>query len=132
MQWLRKLDRRFITAAVKVRSYLRYFVEKGAVNLVHHLLILDAEGAVLRGKDSVAGVIYTKAIVQAARSGFLQDAGLAHERYAILLLAKPSLHNQTDARYHVEEAIIFYSEWGALKKVRLLREKYTTLLDDCA
>ena len=59
------------------------------------------------------------------RGGFIQDAGIANERFGAYLL---SLGLDSDARYHVKEAIRCFSEWGATRKVTLLREDYANLL----
>jgi hypothetical protein len=61
----------------------------------------------------------------AARGGFVHDAANANERYAEFLL-----HDRADKKvvvFRIEEAIKFYSVWGASKKVDLLHEQYSDL-----
>jgi hypothetical protein len=48
---------------------------------------------------------------------------LANERYADFLLHHMS-ENKEEAEYRLEEAIRFYSEWGAARKVDILRHSH--------
>jgi hypothetical protein len=64
-------------------------------------------------------------VVMAARGGFVHDAALANERYGEFLLHDMS--DKREALFRFEEAIKFYSDWGASKKVELLREQYSDL-----
>ena len=116
---------KYLSAAKKVRSSLSRWVKSGAINLVHQLFILDAEDAVAKGRHSSARNAYGKAIVSSVRGGFLQDSGIANERYATYLL---SVDLERDARYYMREAIRFFSEWGAVRKVQRLREEHKELL----
>ena len=115
----------FLTAARKARSSIAKWVKAGAVNLVHQLLILDAEDAAVKGNLKQAQEVYLKAIIASVRGGFLHDAGLANERYALYL----DQHNQkTDASHHMKQAIRYYAEWGASRKVKMLNETHPSLL----
>ena len=116
---------KYLTAAKKVRSTITKWVRSGAINLVHQMFILDAEDAVAKGNEHAARKAYGKAIAASVRGGFIQDAGIANERFGAYLL---SLGLDSDARYHVKEAIRCFSEWGATRKVTLLREDYVNLL----
>ena len=68
--------------------------------------------------------MYDKAINVAVRGGYIQDAALGSERYALYLLATgdgaSSSNVDLDAKHYMDQAIAYYSEWGALKKVELL------------
>ena len=107
------------------REPMYAWVEKGAVNLVHQLLILDAEDAVLRNNEKQARELYHKAIVSAARGVFLQHVGLAHERFAQYQLR---LGNSSDVRYHLQESVKYFTDWGACRKVDSMRSKYGDFL----
>ena len=113
--------KKFLVEARKVRSNLRQWVEKGAINLAHQLFILDAEDAAIKGKEAKTKALYTKAIKASARGGFLNDRALASERYGMFLL---EIGQPSDGMYHINESIRFYGEWGANQKVLLLREKH--------
>ena len=116
---------KYLFAAKKVRSKVSEWVRSGAINLVHQLLILDAEDAAAKGFHNDARQAYEKAIAASVRGGFLQDAGIANERYATYLL---TVGLERDARYYTREAIRYFSEWGAARKVQQLRQRYSKLL----
>jgi hypothetical protein len=111
--------------AKKIHSTIKSWVRKGNPNVLHYDRLLDAERAALDGKSKAAQKHYQSAVVLAARGGFVHDAALANERYAEFLLHDMS--DKQEAAFRVEEAIKFYSEWGASKKVDLLRVQYSDL-----
>ena len=115
-------ERKYDKAASLERSTLQKWVKKGGVNFVHQLHILDGKDAALKGQETKAKQLYEKAIVTAARGGFLQDAGLANERYALFLLSRNAV---IDASHHMKEALRYYSECGASHKVEQLKEKFS-------
>ena len=119
---------KYVKAARKARSCISNWVKSGAINLVHELFILDAEDAVLVKHNSkqMAKTAYNLAIMASVRGGFLQDAGIANERYAYYLLTSGLL---SDATFYMKEAIQYFTEWGATRKVQLLRDKYGVVLD---
>jgi predicted S18 family serine protease len=90
--------------------------------VIHYDRLLDAERAALDGKSNAALKHYQSAVSMAARGGFVHNTALANERYAEYLLH--GMSDSQEAVFYFEEAIRFYSEWGALKKVHLLREKF--------
>jgi hypothetical protein len=116
---------KFKKHAKKIHSTIKSWVKKGNPNVIHYDRLLDAERAALDGKSNAALKHYRSAVSLAVRGGFVHDAALANERYAEYLLHDMS--DRQEAIFYFEEAIKFYSEWGALKKVDLLREKYSDL-----
>ena len=73
--------------------------------------------------------LYEEATLLSARSGYLQHAALANERYAESLLEiAPKLSRRDEAKYRLEQAIRCYSEWGAHQKVKILRQSHAVLL----
>lgn len=135
---------KYIGAARKARRRLSNWVKAGAINLVHQVCILDAEEAAVRGNPRLVMTKYERAILVSGRGGFLQDTGIASERYALFLLrqAAPGLAEDksaprvpnpemiADASYRMSQAIMYFSSWGAHRKVKLLKEKYSELLRD--
>jgi hypothetical protein len=117
--------RKYKKHAKKIHSTIKYWVRKGNPNVIHYDRLLDAEKAALDGKSKAAQTLYQKAVALAARGGFVHDAALANERYGEFLLHDMS--DKQEAVYRFEEAIKFYSEWGASKKVELIREQYSDL-----
>ena len=120
-------NRSFKKKANQVRSKLRKWVAKGNPNSVHQLKLLDAEFKMLMGYRASAQKSYHNASVLAERGGFIQDAGLANERFALSLL---ELKDRETATYHMERAISFYSLWGASCKVDLLKRTHRDLLQE--
>jgi hypothetical protein len=119
-------ERRYKKHADKIHSTIKSWVRKGNPNAIHYDRLLDAEKAALDGKSKEAEKHYQSAVTMSARGGFVHDAALAQERYGEFLLHDMS--DKQEAAYRFEEAIKFYSEWGAKKKVELLREQYSDLL----
>jgi hypothetical protein len=119
---------------------------------------LNAEDAASGKDIKKADSLYIKAITSSVRGGFLAVAGLANERYADLLLLVGNYHSERDAehrrsssrrvsnrllthekerstddddnevRYRIKESIKYYTEWGAMKKVQVLRSTYKHIL----
>ena len=102
-------------------------MKSGNANVVHTLHLLSAEHAVLEGNKSAAEEQFKLAISVAARSGFLQDKGLAHahEFSGRYYEAKGGTYW---ARYHFECAEKSFAHWGAIAKVKQLREQKVALL----
>ena len=82
--------------------------------------MLEAEDAVIHDKKDHIESNYSKAITTASRSGFIQDAGLANERYGSYLLSQNQV---SDALFYYKQSLRCYSEWGATRKVEKLRKK---------
>lgn len=80
----------------------------------HYHSLLSAEHASLNRKDRAAESHYKDTIRLAARTGHLHHAGPFNERYADFL--RHELEDEGEANYHIEEAIRWYTEWGAERK----------------
>eukprot|EP00984_Skeletonema_dohrnii_P034357 scaffold33538_cov179-Skeletonema_dohrnii-CCMP3373.AAC.2 len=99
--------------AHKTLHLIRGWAKNGNVNVVHHLFILEAELAVLDGKNKKAKESFSAAITTSSRNGFLHDRALAHE------LASAHFRAQGDdywGNYHIECSKRCYQEWGCNKK----------------
>eukprot|EP00984_Skeletonema_dohrnii_P002153 scaffold737_cov74-Skeletonema_dohrnii-CCMP3373.AAC.1 len=103
--------------AHKTIHLIRGWSKNGNVNVVHYLYILDAELAVLNGKNKDAKEGFNAAIATSSRNGFLQDRALSHE------LASAYFRSQGDdywGKYHMERSRACYLEWGCGGKVEQL------------
>ena len=118
---------KYLKPARKARAGIAKWVKQGAINLLHQLYLLDAEDEVVKGNERQAKSLFNKAITTAVRGGFLCDAGIANERYAVYLESLPK--DKDEASHHMKEAINYFSEWGAARKVRLLSEQHSQILN---
>ena len=107
--------------AEQIRSKIKTWSKKGNPNVLHYSELLDAEHKAFKGKLSIARNYYQSAITIAIRGGFIHDAALANERYAITAL---ELNDEDEAIYRLKESIKLYKEWGAQKKVDCIRSEY--------
>jgi hypothetical protein len=115
--------------AVKIEKKIRKWAKSGKFNCVHMLCLLEAEMAMLKGKTKEATASYDEAIALAARSGFVQDRALAHERAALYFLDR---NDEFWASYHISRARQCYTYWGASAKVQHLEKDYPDLLNYAA
>ena len=106
-----KRRRRYRSHGKKVLAILEKFVCQGDINVRHHAALLAAEDLTLQRKFREARQSYESAIVGASRGGFIHDAAMANERYALCLLHE--LKDTESARFHFGEADRLYREWGA-------------------
>ena len=121
-----KKNKKYVKRAKQIRAQIKTWVKKGNPNVQHYEALMEAEYAALTGKSSLAELQYQSAVTIAARGGFVHDAAMASERYADFKLRDQS--DKQDATYHLNEAIRFYTIWGATRKVEMLQENYRDLL----
>lgn len=114
--------RQYRKEAKRVHKTITSWARKGNPSIQHYDLLLNAEAAVLHGELNAAEGWYQSAIVTATRQGSIHESALASERYSEFLLNERK--DPEEARHKIENAIRCYSEWGASKKARLLREKH--------
>ncbi len=108
----------FKKVAQKPLQLIRGWAKNGNVNVVHYLQILEAELALLKGKNKKAKEKFKAAITTSSRNGFIQDAALAHE----LTSAYYKAQGDDDwERYHVDKSRTCYQEWGCSAKVEQLK-----------
>ena len=94
-------------------------------NFSHLEALLGAELSRVRGDVAGAQALYEQAIGHAERYGFPHHVALAHERAGDLNLTRGS---RVLASHHLHAARAGFADWGATEKVRLMDEKYGTLL----
>jgi hypothetical protein len=90
--------------ARKTLQLIQGWAKNGNVNVVHYLYILEAELAVLHGKNKNAKKSFNDAIATSSRDGFIQDRALAHE------LASAYFEAQGDAAYFKRCKVIMNGE----------------------
>lgn len=81
--------RKYAKLAKIYRSKIKKWLDLGNPNVKHYDTFLDAEALALKGKRFSAIKHYEVTILQAARSGYQQDAALASERlgeYPLLVM----------------------------------------------
>ena len=105
-------------AAQQVLKQLKALVKKGCINLVGPTKLLEAEQATVAAKKRQAHSLFEESISTCTAHQFHQFAGLANERYALFL---SELGESKSARLHTSQAIDCYSQWGAKRKVELLK-----------
>ena len=121
----KKAKTKYIRGVRSISAKMASWVQKGAVNVQHQALLLQAEEAALLGKKDQATKHYRASIVSASRVGLVQDAGLANERLGDYLLNARG--DKEGATFHMNEAIRCFSEWGAARKVDRIRSQYAKL-----
>eukprot|EP00574_Skeletonema_japonicum_P009811 CAMPEP_0201714974 /NCGR_PEP_ID=MMETSP0593-20130828/1239_1 /ASSEMBLY_ACC=CAM_ASM_000672 /TAXON_ID=267983 /ORGANISM="Skeletonema japonicum, Strain CCMP2506" /LENGTH=110 /DNA_ID=CAMNT_0048204315 /DNA_START=3 /DNA_END=335 /DNA_ORIENTATION=+ len=104
-------------SAHKTIQIIRGWAKKGNVNVVHYLYILEAELAVLNGKNDKAKDKFKAAITTSSRNGFLHDRALAHELASLYFKAQG---DDNWGNYQHERARACYEEWGCTEKVKRL------------
>lgn len=113
--------RKYRRAAEQTLRTIDDWVKKGNPNVQQYSCLLKAERATSKQRHVEAESLYKEAIVISARTGQLHVAGLANQRYADYLLI--DRHDEEEARYRIEQAIRFYSEWGADAVVERVRNE---------
>lgn len=96
------------------------------LNYTSSCCLLHAEWARIKGKEAKALEQYKEAI-QTSGTNVYQGA-LAHELLARYLLTLPG--EKQAARFHLSEAIRFFTAWGAVAKVKQLIQQYQSVLLD--
>ena len=94
-------------------------------NFLHKYLLVAAEIARDAGNIVEAMDLYDRAIKNARRNDYIQEAALANE---LALKFYLSLDKPKFAQLYLNEAIYCYSHWGAVAKVKDLEGQYPDLL----
>jgi predicted ATPase/serine phosphatase RsbU (regulator of sigma subunit) len=107
----------------RLRKYARFAPD----NHRHKYLLVEAERARIRNKDTKAMKNYDQAIALAKTNGFIQEEALSNELAAKYFLEKG---NERIAKTYMKEAHYLYTRWGAKAKTDQLRENYPDLIND--
>ncbi len=111
-----------------VQSFIDYFGRLSAVNpanFEHKHLLLEAMKAQQAGKTIEALQLYEEAIQSAQKYRYINNLAVAHERVASLWIKEGRPHY---ALYHIKQAIIAYTQWGAFAKVKQLQLFYSEII----
>ena len=119
-------QRKYKKAAKRIMRQINGWVLQGDPNAKHFNTLLVAEMAALKGRKEEADKKYQDAVIFAARGGFVHDAALASERYAIFLAE--DMQDREEASYRMKQASKYYYDWGAHGKVRSIQETHSDLL----
>mmetsp|Transcript_33391 Transcript_33391/g.80821 ORF Transcript_33391/g.80821 Transcript_33391/m.80821 type:complete len:396 (-) Transcript_33391:208-1395(-) len=117
--------RKHRSEAMKVKKQVAKWAKAGDPNIQHYHLLLNAEVAVLDKRFAKADALYKQAISYAARIGHIHHAALFHERFAEYRLEVRG--DKDDGKYHMEQAIRYYTEWGAVGKAEQLKKDVNKL-----
>eukprot|EP00984_Skeletonema_dohrnii_P006894 scaffold2461_cov78-Skeletonema_dohrnii-CCMP3373.AAC.2 len=113
----KKEKRQLRKCAQKTIHLIQGWAKNGNVNVVLYLYILEAEFAVLNGKNKKAKKSFNAAIATSRRNGFLHDRALAHELTSAYFKAQGDDYWRN---YHAECSRACYQEWGCGEKVKKL------------
>jgi len=121
--------RKYLVRARKDMDRLKVWVQGGAVNFYHRLLLLDAQYNSLSKRMDPKTIKnkFEKAIFSAARAGFIQDHALANQLEGEYFLSKDLF---IDAEYHLSTAFSLYYEWGAQAVADHLLDRHAAILGD--
>lgn len=110
--------RKYFAASLKAfKKYAQNCVE----NHGHKYLLLQAEDARIRGKNELAHTLYTKAIDEAQKNGFLQHEAIAAERAARFADTR---NNRSAAQEYFRQSHQAYLRWGASAKAEQLTQEF--------
>jgi hypothetical protein len=116
-----------ILASRRIKK-IEKWVDQGNINVLHFLLHLKAELAVLKNEpEEKVKSLFESAIVACRQAGFINTAALANERAALYFL---NLGDHEWASYYLKNAGELYNDWGATAKSRQLVNDYGRLLEE--
>jgi hypothetical protein len=115
-----------LVRVLRARGRVRKWERACPHNFEHRSLLVDAEWLRATGRPGRSLRKYEEAIAAAHDHGFIQDAGLAHELAAEMLVDRGE---SRAARTHVLAAMERYRAWGADAKVRDVKARYAPFLD---
>lgn len=123
-------QRRHLRLAHQSLRLFKRLAKKGAVNSLGMLLLLNAEFESIKPNTSSVNVrkMYIKAITSLTRGGFTALAALANERAA---QAMERMDDNYWVVHFIEASLERFSEWGAICKIRQMKEKYRDVLTGC-
>lgn len=93
-------------------------------NFEHYYLLVEAELCRVHGENEKAQHHYSRAIEAADKNDFVWALALCYELAAKYYAGNGLLEI---ARFHMQEALLIYANWGAIGKVRHLEALYPNL-----
>ena len=113
-----------------VSQFIAYLGRLSAVNpanFEHKYLLLEALRIQHAGKTIEALQYFEDAIRSAQKYKFLNNLALAHEKTAQLWISEG---RPQYALYHIKQAIIGYTQWGAFAKVKQLQNYHNEIINE--
>lgn len=114
-------QRDFLEQIQQNQNHLNVCVSACPENNLHKYLLVEAELARIQGKTDDAIILYDRSIRGAKEQGFLHHEAIANELTAKFWLTKSK---PEFAEIYLIRAYHVYKEWGALRKLRFMEEKY--------
>ena len=114
---------RYRRAAHQILTKFESWTKNGNPNVQAYEFLLKAEQAAFRKNHKDAESLYKEAVAISARTGQLHTAGLVSERYADFVLTEKQ--DLVECRNQKEQAIRFYTEWGADALVKRIQDSMT-------
>jgi len=121
------LRKKFLKTLKNNQKMMKRWSVSCAENFLHKFQLVEAERMRIFGKKLQAEELYEKAIQAARDNGYKQNEAIACELAARFYFAEGKVRV---AKAYLSDALKLYSEWGALAKVREIRERYAELFAD--
>jgi len=105
---------------------LKKYAKVGPSNCLHKLLLVRAELNRVLGKIERASTLYDQAINEAQDNEYINELALICE-----LAGKFYLHHNRHvmAQHYLLQAYKFYQQWGAVSKLKYMKDKYVDLFE---
>ncbi len=107
------------------QKQLKIWSESCPENFQHKYLLVQAEMSRLAHHNWEAIELYEQSIASAHKNQFIQDKALANELVSKFWLKQ---NKQEFAEIYIKKAYNNYQQWGAKRKIKLLKNKYPFLL----
>jgi len=120
--------RKYIGHARKLKKTIYKWAKAGNPNVQYYHMFLTAEQLALDKKYDLAEQKYEEAIETVMSVGHLHHIALLNERYADFLIKERSLEEKS--RDRLKQAIHYYKEWGAIRKVKALESRLYILFGE--
>ncbi|HEY3998525.1 MAG TPA: ATP-binding sensor histidine kinase [Candidatus Xenobia bacterium] len=120
-----RLDGRAARGVEASLQKLRRWATAAPANYAHRLHLVSAEWLRVHGRGQAAAEAYDRAVQTARQNGFQNDEALALELAAEWYLESGRTRI---GRVHMTDAMHGWERWGALGRVRWLRERHADLL----
>jgi predicted ATPase/signal transduction histidine kinase/tRNA A-37 threonylcarbamoyl transferase component Bud32 len=111
-----------------IQSQMLRWTDNCPANFQHRYLLVSAEMAGMTGQDLEAIDLYDQAIECTREQAWVYGEALANERAAVFWLHRG---NPKIAKVYLQDAYRSYQQWGAVRKVENLEQKYAYLLASC-
>jgi len=118
-------NKKWFKLAKGATKQVKRWVEGKTGNILHLLLLMNAEYDSLSKSNEDVKRSFDLAISAAGRSGFVHDQALANERAGIFFL---ETNDEFWASFYLSRARDLYRDWGAQAKVDSMNGMYDSLL----